>query len=444
VSRLAADLKNAGLDVWYDVSGLSGGSRWRLEIEKAIRNSEFLIVVLSPDSITSEWVEREFLFAENLERKIIPLMYRFCELPLNYLDLNYIDMQGEKYQYKFPELLHALSIDSSEITLASSKQKKLRLTAAYSLLALSVFVIIGVAFWGLPGIGNWVSLIPVGTSTSTEVPTIPTEIDYPPYIFDEKGIELVLIPADFFTMGSGDDNAFADCRKIRSDCQSAWFKDESPSQVQWLESFYIDKFEVSNASYRACVTDGTCRAPRNISSQTRSHYYDDEQFSDYPAIYVDWNMALAYCEWRGGHLPTEAQWEKASRGTNGLAYPWGNVFNETAANFCDRNCNLVTANHQYDDGYRDTAPVNSYDKQSNQYGLLNMSGNVYEWVMDLYDPYPGTDENASPYFGKGYRVIRGGSWSSSVDSLRTSNRDPRPSEEPGWDIGFRCVKDVDP
>lgn len=96
VEQLVTDLKNAGLDVWYDISSLGGGSRWRVELETAIRNCQFVIVVLSPDSIASEWVEREFLFASNLKRKIIPLMYRSCELPLNYLDLNYIDVQGGK------------------------------------------------------------------------------------------------------------------------------------------------------------------------------------------------------------------------------------------------------------------------------------------------------------------------------------------------------------
>src|SRR6185436_8672478 len=90
VDKLAADLKNAGVDVWYDVSGIGGGSRWRSEIENALRSSQYVIVVLSPDAVTSEWVEREILFSSNLKRKIIPLMYRLCELPLNYVNLNYI------------------------------------------------------------------------------------------------------------------------------------------------------------------------------------------------------------------------------------------------------------------------------------------------------------------------------------------------------------------
>jgi hypothetical protein len=117
VEQLVADLKNVGLDVWYDVSGIRGGSRWRIEIETAIRKSQFVVVVLSPDSIASEWVEREFLFASNLEREIIPLMYRHCELTLNYLDLNYIDVQGEKYRQGFADLLKALAVDLGSMPL---------------------------------------------------------------------------------------------------------------------------------------------------------------------------------------------------------------------------------------------------------------------------------------------------------------------------------------
>src|SRR5574338_828887 len=101
VEQLATDLKNAGFDVWYDLSGIEGGSRWRIEIENALRNSQFAIVVLSLDSVASEWVEREFLFASNLKRRILPLYYRPCELPLNYLDLNYIDVQGDNYRKNF-------------------------------------------------------------------------------------------------------------------------------------------------------------------------------------------------------------------------------------------------------------------------------------------------------------------------------------------------------
>src|SRR5215216_4639651 len=124
VDQLASDLKNAGIDVWYDVSGIAGGARWRSEIENALRNSQYVIVVLSPDSIVSQWVEREFLFSSNLKLKIIPLMYRYCELPLNFVDLNYIDVQAENYEREFPDLLRTLSVDPKTAALPSARVKQ--------------------------------------------------------------------------------------------------------------------------------------------------------------------------------------------------------------------------------------------------------------------------------------------------------------------------------
>ena len=110
VEQLAVDLKAASLDVWYDLSGLEGGARWRIEIEKAIRASQFVLVVLSPDSVASEWVEEEILFARNLKRNIIPLFYRQCDLPLGYHTRHYIDIRGANYKRNFGEILRALSV----------------------------------------------------------------------------------------------------------------------------------------------------------------------------------------------------------------------------------------------------------------------------------------------------------------------------------------------
>jgi len=117
VERMAQDLMRAGVDVWYDLSGLEGGEKWGDKIQSALRGSVCVIVVLSPDSIISEWVEREFLFASNLKKKILPLLYRECELPFNYLNLNYIDVQEGNYEKNFPNILKA--IDSGPLTMVS-------------------------------------------------------------------------------------------------------------------------------------------------------------------------------------------------------------------------------------------------------------------------------------------------------------------------------------
>ena len=109
VEGLASDLKRAGFEVWYDFLRLRGGERWRIEIQNALKASQCVITVLSPDSVASEWVEREFLFASSLKRGIIPLLLRDCELPLNYMDLNYIDVRGENYPRNFGKILEVLN-----------------------------------------------------------------------------------------------------------------------------------------------------------------------------------------------------------------------------------------------------------------------------------------------------------------------------------------------
>jgi TolB protein len=181
VDQLAADLKNAGVDVWYDVSGLRGGSRWRFEIENAIRNSQFSIFVLSPDSVASEWVEREFLFSSNLRRKLIPLMYRSCELPLNYLNLNYIDVQGDNYRRNFHEILSVLGSEQSvspyqgelQSTTSSSPARKIMNTNP------SIYVVALVVLGLMIGsnlLVKWYYSRPVQQVTATipSVPVLPT------------------------------------------------------------------------------------------------------------------------------------------------------------------------------------------------------------------------------------------------------------------------------
>ncbi len=166
VEQLATDLKKAGLDVWYDVSSLGGGARWRVEIEAAIKNSQFVIVVLSPDSIASEWVEREFLFASKLERKIIPLMYRSCELTLNYLDLNYIDVQNENYDQNFDELLKALRADETKTASPVTEVKRpFKLKTEYVVAIIGSSATIIAALLGSPFFGRIFAPVPAPTAT---------------------------------------------------------------------------------------------------------------------------------------------------------------------------------------------------------------------------------------------------------------------------------------
>lgn len=453
VKQLALDLENAGLDVWYDVTDLGGGSRWRVEIENAIKNSQFVVVVLSPDSIASEWVEREFLFANNLKRKIIPLMHRSCELPLNYLDLNYIDVQGDNYQHEFPNLLHALFVDPKIVSSPSTKIKKppFTLKTEYVIAIIGAIATIVAALLGSPLIEKWLSPVPISpvTPTSTmgllispslsantpvsaaaytDIPSItptapateaftPTSTPLPLEITDEFGVKMVLVPAGTFMMGSNSES------------------DERPVHSVSLGAFYIDEFEVTNAQYQMCAGGGPCIVPDKTGSTTHPSYYGNPQFADYPVIWVDWNMAKTYCDWRGNgtRLPTEAEWEKAARGTEERIYPWGDGIGCAYANYSG--CN------------GDTVSVGSYRSGKSIYGVYEMAGNVWEWVSDWYDKayYASAGaarDNPQGPTGGGLHVLRGGSFLSGELSVRTAMRyyGPVSYKTPG--VGFRCARPI--
>lgn len=267
------------------------------------------------------------------------------------------------------------------------------------------------------------------TPTTESIPTAestPASLPSPPEI-TEKGATMVLIPAGPFSMGSDNGDS-----------------DEKPAHIVDLPAFYIDKYEVTNAHYKACVEAGGCSKPGDTAR------YNDSQYANHPVVTVDWNQARVYCEWRGKEtdgktrLPSEAEWEKAAgwdeKNQTKYIYPWGNDFKGSAANFCDKNCAFDWSNKDYDDGYAETAPVGSYEFGKSPYGVYDMAGNVWEWVADWYDVYPGGDPGVSSAFGQTYRVLRGGSWNNSPYYLRVSDRYRVIPSLRYYDLGFRCSR----
>ena len=230
---------------------------------------------------------------------------------------------------------------------------------------------------------------------------------------------MVLIPQGDFKMGSRNGEV-----------------DERPVNTVFLDSYYIDKYKVTNALYKLCVDSLVCAAPKFSNSYLRPSYYGDSRFDQYPVIGADWYMAKTYCEWRGSRLPIEAEWEKAARGTDGRTYPWGEEIDQSRANY----------NNNNDPNYvGDTNRVDHYPQGISPYGLFDMAGNTWEWVADIYDPnYYAT--LSSPVFNPlgptsgEYRVIRGGSWNSSAYNLRTSRRSWNDPANGNVYIGFRCAR----
>ncbi len=270
---------------------------------------------------------------------------------------------------------------------------------------------------------------PTATLTSSPKPTATATNTTSP----AEDVGLVIIPAGEFTMGSNSDEPY-------------FWGAEASRHTVYLDDFSIYRTEVTNSMYSACVVEKAC--PRPVQSYSRSHpdYYTNPAYADYPVIYVTYTGALAYCRWAGARLPTEAEWEKAARGTDGRLFPWGNSsLSQNLANFCDIGCPNPTSGEvesAFDDGYHDTAPVGSFPAGASPYGVLDMAGNVLEWVSDWYSAgYYSQSPYENPLGpGSGSKhPIRGGSWYSGRAGLRTSARASLSPERTYDTLGFRCV-----
>ncbi len=432
--------------------------------------------MLSPNSFGSNNVNRELTLAERNDKTIIPIFYKSAEIPnsmaYQLAGLQQLDFSTGDYSENFQILLNTLvrlgftPRDPEEVVEGTAKIPKKTQKSDKPLskipgwgwigggVVILLFLILGISnLFGsskpeptlsptiqvLVAVENLPTateiLFPTETLEPTEIAVIteeivlptdtpmpdtatvtetPTSTPYPPQITDAIGVEMVFVPAGEFIMGSNahEPNAF-------------------PAHTVETGAYYIDKFEVTNSSYAKCVKEGACEPPRSLSSKTRPAYYGNSEFGFYPVIWVNWDAAVTFCEWRGGRLPTETEWEKAARGDDARTYPWGDEIGTEC----------VEANYWKFSGCGDTRGIGTTIGES-PYGAFEMAGNVWEWVQDNIILYPGGNSGAISRSEIGNKVLRGGSWIESDGKILTTYRFSAPADSDDNDIGFRCVLDV--
>ncbi len=502
VRGLYARLTQDGVDAWLDKAKLLPGQDWELEIRKAVREADVVVVCLSKQFNQAGFRQKEVRLALDTAMEkpegeifIIPARLEECDNLESLRKWHWVDLfEDDGYEMLIRALrARANRIDATlqikkswqsnisssqqapEVTLKPHKnsqaenrelktevvrpRQKLivrRLFGKTAFMFWSVFVLIAILIVGKPFLQYAKSTLednqpqvvftstyytetpehtktleytktsePSATlppnSTSTLVSTL-TPTPLPTEIADVEGVPMALIPAGEFLMGNdnGENN-------------------ERPAHVVYLDSFYMDVYEVTNARYQACVETGSCAPPEKGGSFTRSDYYTNLQYAEYPVVYISWDQAKTYCSWRGADLPTEAQWEKAARGTDQRTYPWGEGIYCDKANYWGKQNGCVG----------DTTRVGSYEDGKSPYGIYDLAGNAWEWVNDWYDEdYYVNSPSVNPLgpdLGQ-YRVLRGGTWSKYEDLVRISYR--------YWDtpfyyyyyyyFGFRCAKVVTP
>ena len=481
VHKLRAALQAEGFEVWVD-DRIDYGTEWPKVIQRRLDECDALVLVVSDNSYDSKWVQNEAARATRKKKPIFPLLLQgepwLSVEATNYVDVTDGSLPNEKF-YQGMSLVSPRKKSPKQIaeepkqipparrqvgvSSLSTKSKPSNKTGKPNLRYFGIGAIAVIfAIFGITSLVNNQDETPLQTEqpvvevfpTHTEIiptntfvtPTItltpfqpinvpiitPTpELGIGSTIVSEiDGMVMVYVSEGEFTMGSDADSAFSECQKFKPDCQRDWYVASAPLHTVHLDAYWMDQTEVTNEMYAKCVDAHVCISPSQTKSHTRYSYYGNPEFGNYPVIYVDWFMAKNYCEWAGRRLPTEAEWEKAAHSTNASIYPWGNEAPKK---------NLL--NYKWTE-VGDTTEVGSYPNGVSPYGMLDMAGNVSEWVSSLYLAYPYSrndgreDESAS-----GSRVLRGGGWNHIEPFVFSFGRSGNNPTESGNTSGFRCASD---
>jgi formylglycine-generating enzyme required for sulfatase activity len=274
-----------------------------------------------------------------------------------------------------------------------------------------------------------------------DLPTPSTVVSTDSWTRPTDGMAMRYVPGGTFPMGSTEaeiEEAISLCRQHYGACNRWYYSRAGPQHSVLLDGFWLDHTEVTNAHYRGCVEEGACSEP--LECVKGNPTFADMEKADHPVVCVDWHQASAYCEWAGARLPTEAEWEYAFRGAQGLIYPWGDSFDGAKLNYCDANCDAAHADERYDDGYSRTAPVASHFQDVSWCGAFDMSGNVSEWVADWLSDYsPEAESNPAGPSSGSEKVIRGGGWFSHPVYCQGTMRGSVEPDTRLDHLGFRCA-----
>lgn len=411
-------------EVWYGPSP-HVGKEWRDQTLRKLEWCEGFVCLLSPAWVESEHCQEEYAIARQSGKPIFPVKIQpNTNIPDELLETEIVDFSEGLTTNASAKLIDVLAKAEADL-LRHAKQPKPApvsrpgwLNRLYTIAIGAVIGALGtvIVLIATRGFGLLASAeeLPTPTATSTAELGVTRNADWEPSIQEFGGVPMALVPAGCFMMGSTNEQVNYAMDLFGSGAQRSWFSNEQPAhRVCFDEPFWIDVMEITNGQYGGA------------HPECLEYSSGDNQ----PRVCVTWDEAQAYCQSRGARLPTEAEWEYAARGPDGLVFPWGNTFNG----------DLVIWNASA------SADVGSRPGGASWVGALDMSGNVWEWVNDWYsEAYygmlaDGVVNPQGPDSGED-RVMRGGSWYNydSV-SMRSSARSWYNPSLPLPYLGFRCA-----
>lgn len=447
VARLAKGLEAHGYEVWWDPEILPG-QHYQDVIQKALHGATCTVAVWTPNSVASDYVRAECLWAFN-KRNLISVLGKDTEIPTPFNAIQIADLRqwrGNADDPNFQRLLRGIKfVQTGESVPPSQQPEPPKKFPWLPTLFISAAVLGGSGiYWqstkpSSPSPASELNPVKEVSSAKQMVPTAvaPQAVEQPKRLAFEP--EMVSIPAGTFTMGC------VEKRDVVDGMDDKCYDSEKPTHEVTLDAFQMAKTETTVAQYMACVDAGVCPQPQwqekgseyNIKTGTNDAYKKlGSALTDhnYPIVGVSWNHANTYAKWlsektnKSYRLPTEAEWEYAARGGTDTAYPWGKAIGKGNAN-CGSDCG---------DAFEYTAPVGSF--AANGYGLSDMHGNVWEWCEDWYGDYASSPVSNPKGAANGtYRVLRGGAWSSDARNVRSAYRDYDAPVDRDGSIGFRLV-----